>query len=257
MTEDKTPTSSKKSNNDEKDVNAGVPIAITVITMTGSIIVALISGFSSFANQISPNTILIIGATIFFFLTTSIIGAVTFLIRESNRQSQKTRDKIAQVESRIEDQPEKARPAWDLARITLDAYFNRNLSQITYIFWFSVFVMVIGFVVILWGIFQAVQTPNTATPAIMATLAGIITEFIGATFIFVYRSTLQQALNYMKALERINSVGMAMQILDTIPDEAKPDDLKSKTKAMLVELLAKQSHEAPVSSDIQEGKSQS
>lgn len=33
-----------------------------------------------------------------------------------------------------------------------------------------------------------------------------------------------------------------MQILDTMPDETKPDDLKSKTKAMLVELLVSQAH---------------
>jgi hypothetical protein len=35
---------------------------------------------------------------------------------------------------------------------------------------------------------------------------------------------------------------MAMQILDTMPDNASPDDLKSKTKARLVELLVGRVH---------------
>jgi hypothetical protein len=53
------------------------------------------------------------------------------------------------------------------------------------------------------------------------------------------------SIDYSKALERINSVGMAMQILDTMPDEANSDDLKNKTKATLVELLVKQVYEVP------------
>jgi hypothetical protein len=35
---------------------------------------------------------------------------------------------------------------------------------------------------------------------------------------------------------------MAMQILDTIPDHASSDDLKSKTKALLVELFVQQAY---------------
>jgi hypothetical protein len=153
------------------------------------------------------------------------------------------REKIAEAESKFQAEPEKVRPAWDLARVTLEAYFNRNLSQITAIFWLSVVVMVVGFGIIIWGIAQALQSQDSVVPAAIASVAGVITEFIGATFLFVYRSTIQQGMDYSKTLERINAVGMAMQILDTMPDETKPDDLKSKTKATLVELLVRQAHE--------------
>jgi hypothetical protein len=60
----------------------------------------------------------------------------------------------------------------------------------------------------------------------------------------IYRSTIRQASSYAETLERMNSVGMAMQILDTIPDEAKPDDIRNKTKAVIVELLIRQTHGA-------------
>jgi hypothetical protein len=146
---------------------------------------------------------------------------------------------IAEVRSKVEKQPEKVYPAWDL----LNSYFNRNLSQITYTFWFSIFFMIAGFCVIVWGIIQAIKLPNSLAPATISVLGGIITEFLGATIIFIYRSTIQQAQNYAKALERINSVGMAVQILDTLPDETKADDLKSKTKTVLVELLIRQAHD--------------
>lgn len=156
--------------------------------------------------------------------------------------------RIDEAEKTVKEEPRKAKPAWDLARITLGAYFDRNLSQITWIFWLSLSVMFAGLGVIIWGISDALSlathSPDKldsikSLPSIIAALAGIITEFIGATFLFIYRSTIQQAALYSQTLERINSVGMAMQILDTMPDETKKGDLKSETKAKLVELLVK------------------
>jgi TRADD-N domain-containing protein len=174
-------------------------------------------------------------------------------------ETRKAGEKIRQAESRLEEHPEKSRFAWDLARATLEAYFNRNLSQITWIFWLSLAVMVAGFGIIIYGISQTVglaheialkTNPEKSSletiknlPAIISTVAGLVTEFIGATFLFIYRSTIQQATNYSKTLERINSIGMAMQIFDTMPDTTQDTDLKSHTKARTVELLVRGAYE--------------
>jgi hypothetical protein len=183
-----------------------------------------------------------------FFTVISIAGLTSFAPLRSDSAAIYN-EKIAEAESKVEAEPQKVRPAWDLARITLEAYFNRNLSQITAIFWLSVVVMMVGFAIIVWGIAGAFQSKETIMTAAIATTAGVITEFIGATFLFVYRSTIQQGMSYSRTLERINAVGMAMQILDTMPDETKKDDLKSKTKAMLVELLVRQANEASIIAD--------
>lgn len=170
----------------------------------------------------------------FLAIAISVIGAFAV-----NAQL-KSREKVIKAEVKAGNEPGKAGPAWDLARITLEAYFSRNISQITAIFWLSIFVMMAGFAVILWGISKAVQSPDALPTATIASVAGVITEFIGATFIFVLRATIKQAMDYFKTLERINSVGMAMQILDTIPNNAKPDDLKNSTKALVVRMLMQQ-----------------
>lgn len=170
------------------------------------------------------------------------VGAVLFN-RSENRRAEK---RVVEAEKRVETAPQQAKPAWDLARATLDQYFQRNLGQIRLIFLLSVFVMLVGFLVICFGVVRAFQSPAALLPATIASSAGVITEFIGATFLFIYRSAIQQAVEYSKSLERINSVGMAMQILDTMPnmsDPSVPDDLKSKTKATLVELLIQQAYE--------------
>jgi len=185
-----------------------------------------------------------IALTILGLIVTAVALIATLSqFRQSAEAAKKYRDQLAHAESIVKEQPEKAKPAWDLARVTLESYFNRNLNQIASIFWLSVVVMIAGFAIILWGITQAFRSPNALPSATIASAAGVITEFIGATFLFIYRSTVQQATSYSKTLERINSVGMAMQILDTMPDETKADDLKSRTKSRLVELLVQQTHE--------------
>jgi nitrate reductase gamma subunit len=170
------------------------------------------------------------------------ISAAIYGEVQSHRQAEKAKERVAEVEAQIAASPEKAKPAWDLARVTLEAYFNRNLSQVSLIFWLSVTVMVIGFGIVSWGVSQAFKDTSAVTPALIAGIAGVVTEFIGATFLLVYRSVAQQAGEYSKTLERINAVGMAMQILDTLPEGAKGDDLKNATKARLVEALLLQAN---------------
>ncbi len=152
-----------------------------------------------------------------------IAASVAALFRAlfERQANEKVEKRISEAETKAEKEPEKSKPAWDLARVTLKSYFNKNLSQVSAIFWLSVVVMFIGFAIIVWGITQAITMRDNTLPTIVTGLAGVITELIGATFLFLYRSTMEQAANYTKTLERINSVGMAMQILDTIPNNAK------------------------------------
>lgn len=172
-------------------------------------------------------------------LTTILITQTLFLIILSMIDARISRKKIENAEVKVHDEPEKAKPAWDLASATLESYFIKNLNQITTIFFLCVLVMAVGFVIIIWGITQAVTNPDGVPVAIITACAGVVTEFIGATFLYIYKSTIQQAATHTKTLERINSVGMAIQILDTIPDDATKT-LKNETRAMLVKKLMDQ-----------------
>jgi glycosyltransferase involved in cell wall biosynthesis len=120
------------------------------------------------------------------------------------------------------EKPEKTKPVWDMAQLTIEIYFNRNLNQIRWIFWLSIAVMSLGFLLILYGVALGYQNPKENwSIAGIGGLSGIITEFIGATFLFVYKSSIQQANKYTEILERMNFVGMAMQMLDSVNEENK------------------------------------
>src|SRR5438552_14384319 len=57
------------------------------------------------------------------------VAAVLFLVYQ-DFQSKSLRAKIIeQIEVRAEKEPQKTKFAWDLARVKLEAYFDRNLSQ--------------------------------------------------------------------------------------------------------------------------------
>lgn len=156
------------------------------------------------------------------------------LVFGSSDAERAARQRIANIEVKAEKEPAKAKFAWELASAKLEAYFDRNLTQVLMIFTVAIFAMLVGFGFVLWGVWLAIKTPGQNTSWIAA-ISGIITEFIGVTFMVIYRSTMSQANAFMQVLERINTVGMAVQILDSIPDaEAQ---LKNATRADLVRLL--------------------
>ena len=116
-----------------------------------------------------------------------IVGAafVVWGLIDAWRTGKANTERVQAAEKRVDESPGKSKFAWDLARITLESYFDRNLRQVSAIFWLSVFVMLIGVGIILWGITIAVQAKDNATSlaAIITGASGVITELIGATFL--------------------------------------------------------------------------
>ena len=145
------------------------------------------------------------------------------------------KQEIETAQKRLKENPNEAKAAWDLARLKLESYLNRNLSQIRWIFLLTLLVMIIGFAIISYGIVRVYQNPAFLSPSILVTLSGVLIEFIGASFMLIYKSTMEQARNYVTVLERINAVGMAVQILDSI--EAADVKLRNQTRADLAKTL--------------------
>jgi hypothetical protein len=92
-------------------------------------------------------------------------------------------------------------------------------------------VMFVGFVIVGFGVVKVYQSPDNFKPSIVVTLSGVIVEFIAATFLLIYRSTMEQAKDYVNILERINAVGMSVQILESIESDA--EGLRDKTRAQV------------------------
>lgn len=102
--------------------------------------------------------------------------------------------------------------------------------------------MIVGFALVIYGAYLGLGHPDTKFPAELSAISGVITEFVSVTFMVIYKSTLQQASGYMTILEKINTVGMAVQIVDTLPPE---DPLYASTRSTMAKQLLEQFKQAP------------
>ena len=154
------------------------------------------------------------------------IAAYQFAVEETARETA-----VEQVVERARQHPDEPQAAWELAIVKLESYLNRNLRQIAWIFILTLLVMIVGFVIVGYGVLRVYESPDNFKPSIVVTLSGVMVEFIAATFLLIYRSTMEQAKDYVNILERINAVGMSVQILDSIESDA--DGLRDKTRAQI------------------------
>lgn len=144
-------------------------------------------------------------------------------------------DEVAPIDldlarERVAQQPDKTKPAWDLATARLETYVSTNLKQINMIFNVSVVVMLIGFLLLVVAVVLAIENSENVTAALVSGIGGAFTELIGATFLALYRSAVQQSGQYLQVLDKTSSVGIAIHILDNIPAGESPE-----TQAKVVE----------------------
>jgi hypothetical protein len=171
------------------------------------------------------------------FGITGIILFIGILAFSSKEIVDKDAQKIEDLERKYQENPNETKTAWDLARIKLESYLNRNLKQVRSIFFLTVLIMLAGFTIIGYGIFKVYESPENFKASILVSCTGLLINFIGATFLVIYKATMQQAKEYVSVLERINAVGMSIQILEKIENDA--DGLKDKTSAEISKELLK------------------
>lgn len=159
---------------------------------------------------------------------------LVFIYRKSLEYS-KEESHIEQVETRYRENPQETQAAWDLARTTIESYLKRNLSHVRSIYMLTIVVMVLGFGLIIYGVIRVYESPSALHPSILVAVSGVLVNFIGASLMHIYKTTMSQAKEYMKILERINAVGMSLHVLSNI--ESSNCDLKDKTISELSKLL--------------------
>lgn len=181
-------------------------------------------------------------------------GVIAILISvvQKSKEEFRREQKIEAVEKRVQENPGETQIAWELARVKLESYLNRNLSQVRSIFWLTVTVMMVGFILISVGVYEAFVDMANFNASILAAVSGVIVSFIGGTFLVLYKATMEQAKDYVTILERINAVGMSVQILDTINDNSV--NLKEQTTADVAKQLLSMYSDAVPNKSVQRSR---
>lgn len=183
------------------------------------------TGYSSNA---SSSALVVMAAILSLIILTYSVFYYLNIIKEKEYHNQQSRLHEAAQNS------QEALLVWDLAQKKLNQYYDRNLNQNNSIFIVSIVVMVAGFVMVLYGIgiyFQAPATNGLITG--ITTASGTIVQFIGATFLVIYNSTIKQAIQYTDSLQQTSTIGTSIKILDSITnDKTDTDYLALKTEIM-------------------------
>ncbi len=203
------------------------------------VVAAILLGAVAFLANIASKILRYEGQ--FFDAISTVLGAAAALIGfgiyayRRTIEEEQNEERVERAEQRVKDNPDQPQAAWDLARIKLESYLNRNLNQVRSIFWLTALVMLVGFTFIGYGIVEAFNNLSDIKPALLSTVSGLLVNFIGATFLVLYKSTMEQSKEYVAILERINAVGMSVQVLEKI--DVKNKALKDATTAELSKQL--------------------
>ncbi len=122
----------------------------------------------------------------------------------------------------------------------LNNYYQANLSQSNTIFWASLLAMMLGFAVIFVGV---VLAGVHSTTALVAAIAGVLSQFIGATFLIVLRSTQAQATTFAQTLVDLrlhdvrsaadaHALNVGLKLIDAIAEDGA-NALANQTRATI------------------------
>ena len=179
-----------------------------------------------------------------FIAGVGLLGLLIVAAKEELQTTEKADLEVRKVEEKARANPERPEFAWDLARTKLERYLDRNLYEVRAIFVLTTFVMLGGFGLVVYGLLQSFAEPTNLPVSIVSAASGVLLSFIGGSFLLIYRSVLAQSASYVSILERINAVGMAVQIASTVHDT--DGKLKAETVASLAKSLLTMYGTAPI-----------
>lgn len=203
------------------------------LIVAGFITQAIGIGFSIYvAAQNMPKEIGYVGL---FVAGLGIFIILLIAAQEQVLATEREDQEIRAVQEKARENPERPEYAWDLARSKLERYLDRNLYEVRAIFFLTTSVMLGGFVLVVFGLLKAFSEPSRLYVSIVSAASGVLLSFVGGSFMLIYRSVLAQSASYVSILERINAVGMAVQIASTVVDT--DGKLKAETTAALAKSL--------------------
>lgn len=184
-------------------------------------------------------------------LAVSVLILAGFVLWLTHTASTKAIDQFEEeAKSEEKKNPDKNRPYHKRLFAIQVRYLERNLAQNKHVYTLTTMMFVSGFIMIAYAgwlsieviraseVAANIETASSWTQPLSIITAGVLTEFLAATILIMFRSVFNQTELYFGSLERLNTVGMALQILDDLNDDKGVEQqIKSTTKADLAKKL--------------------
>lgn len=128
----------------------------------------------------------------------------------------------------------------------LDSYYALNRLHLQLSFWSSLAALVTGLVILIVGVGLIFQgSPGLTGP--LVSIGGVLTQFIGAGFFFLYSSNLKQLNVFYEKLIRHQDTMYAMGLaMHHLPDSRKPEAIDT----VISMLLTRNEPKTPMSAEV-------
>jgi hypothetical protein len=135
---------------------------------------------------------------------------------------------------KIEDQQEK-----------LEQYYAVNRKHLQWSFWSSLGALGAGLAVLVVGV-TLIFLGNSSLSATITTVAGILTQFIGAGFFFLYSKNLKQQNVFYQQMVKMFDTLYAIGLVNHLPEERRPQTYET----IIATLLTRNEPKAPMSPEL-------
>lgn len=128
----------------------------------------------------------------------------------------------------------------------LDGYYSLNRLHLQFSFWTSLAALLIGLVILVVGI-ALIFKGDAGLSGQLLTIGGVLTQFIGAGFFFLYSKNLKQLNVFYDKLIRHQDTMYAMGLtMHQLPEDRRPEMLET----VISMLLTRNETKSPMSPEL-------
>lgn len=212
---------SLKKKTKERKYTLVISIIFMLVDITGIILNELFLGGNS--------NILAVCFIVFICLIYIIaICLFSFIVSDSNVTVTEQLDKIVEERTELNKKIEKQTNVMDVIKINLNQlneYYTINKVQARRSYSFSMIMITIGFVSIIGGIVLCYTGKIELNISLIASVSGLIAEFIGATSLLLYKENSNQAQLFFDKLSYLQHVMLAVELSERLNESNKEDKI--------------------------------
>jgi hypothetical protein len=108
----------------------------------------------------------------------------------------------------------------------LNDYYKMNKKQATYSFNASISAIILGLITIATGIWLYFIQTSSLPFAAITSISGILSQFIGASYFVMYRTSIRQVNYFFNQLVVMQDTMLTVELAQSLPNGAKPSEKK-------------------------------
>lgn len=210
-------------------VGLGIGVELAFITWRNA---SLSGGRSVGLPDIPTGLLALLGIAASTYVVSKVVGAS----RQADAELESVRAERKDIEQRIEKREGGGLDIFGVIRLGLNQiteYYTINKSQARNSFTASMIAVIVGFGLLCLGILLGYDHSEAKEVAILSAVSGVLLQFIGGAYFYLYNRSLQQLNFFYETLVRLQDTMLAIQQVDLLAESGREKARESVIKALI------------------------